>query len=562
LKHSHPLSGLIFGLCALAASCGSAPDASGDAGLSGLEPKPGKLLGLISEEPAKAFALAYKHFRDPQSPRREEAQQAMTEALRRLEDWAAHPDGREERALTARISLERVAASEAGAGLLSPDWDRGPSQAELRDALAAKAEKSGQGLVADILRGTRTGAEPAAGGLRGSMEDRLKGVCTIWVNRGLKVESHVAVPDRVIGSGFFIDEQGHLLTNYHVIASEVDPEYEGYSRLYVRLSTDTSERIPAKVVGWDEALDLALLKAPLKPEYVFDIAEHPGLSPGDRIYAIGSPVGLESTVTAGIVSAVGRNVISLGDALQVDVAVNPGNSGGPLLDENGVLAGIIFAGLLDYQGLNFALPTRWIIAALPSLYAGGRAVHGYLGLAAANIDGAIELSYAVNGSGARDAGIQNGQRLISVDGLSFSKAEEVRAYTMGLRPGSLALVTTESVEGRQERFVDVRTRPYLPLEAGINSDSKEMLFPPLFGMEVERIKQDIFTKSYRVARVYKGGVADEAGLSVDDPFVLKDWKYDQKNKVLIIQLYVKRQKKGFLETIMQIPAAIEYPILF
>jgi hypothetical protein len=89
-----------------------------------------------------------------------------------------------------------------------------------------------------------------------------------------------------------------------------------------------------------------------------------------------------------------------------------------------------------------------------------------------------------------------------------------------------------------------------------------MLFPPLFGMEVERIKQDIFTKSYRVARVYKGGVADEAGLSVDDPFVLKDWKYDQKNKVLIIQLYVKRQKKGFLETIMQIPAAIEYPILF
>lgn len=98
----------------------------------------------------------------------------------------------------------------------------------------------------------------------------ISGTVTILVDRGIKVEKGVGFADRVIGSGFFIDKRGYILTNHHVIESEVDPKYKGYSRLFIRLSeSPAGERIPAKVVGYDKTLDLALIKTEITPEYVF-----------------------------------------------------------------------------------------------------------------------------------------------------------------------------------------------------------------------------------------------------------------------------------------------------
>ena len=78
----------------------------------------------------------------------------------------------------------------------------------------------------------------------------IKGTVTVWVDRGLRIENGVGYADRVIGSGFFIDPRGYFITNYHVIQSEVDPKYEGYSRLYIKLPGDSDTRVPAKVIGW------------------------------------------------------------------------------------------------------------------------------------------------------------------------------------------------------------------------------------------------------------------------------------------------------------------------
>ncbi len=117
---------------------------------------------------------------------------------------------------------------------------------------------------------------------RASFATMLKGTATIWVNRGVKIEKGVGYPDRVIGSGFFIDPRGYLLTNHHVIASEVDPAYEGFSRLFLRLSDDPTARIPAKVVGWDPVLDLALVKVEIVPGYVFSGSSSVAVEPGDR----------------------------------------------------------------------------------------------------------------------------------------------------------------------------------------------------------------------------------------------------------------------------------------
>ena len=97
----------------------------------------------------------------------------------------------------------------------------------------------------------------------------LSGTVTIWVNRGIVIENGVGFPDRVIGSGFFVDPRGYLLTNHHVIASEVDPEYEGFSRLFVKLPGRPDERLPARVIGYDRVFDLALLKVEYDAPFVF-----------------------------------------------------------------------------------------------------------------------------------------------------------------------------------------------------------------------------------------------------------------------------------------------------
>ena len=118
------------------------------------------------------------------------------------------------------------------------------SMGENREALArVAAEKTERGLVlnegSDDLLNKKI-----------SMEDLIRGTVTVWVDKGLRLEGRVGYPDQVIGSGFFIDKNGYILTNYHVIESEVDPEYQGHSKLFIKLSDDRGEKIPARVVGW------------------------------------------------------------------------------------------------------------------------------------------------------------------------------------------------------------------------------------------------------------------------------------------------------------------------
>jgi len=162
------------------------------------------------------------------------------------------------------------------------------------------------------------------------LADAVSSVVTVYVDRGFKVEGGYSVPDRVLGTAFQISE-GLYLTNYHVVQSEIDPTYKGYSRISIRPSDNPQIRVPSKVLGWDEELDLALIQS----------AEHarstvmlppPGMRfhAGDRVFAVGSPIGLENSITAGVVSSLSRKIISFGEAAQIDVPVNQGNSGSPL----------------------------------------------------------------------------------------------------------------------------------------------------------------------------------------------------------------------------------------
>jgi S1-C subfamily serine protease len=397
---------------------------------------------------------------------------------------------------------------------------------------------------------------------RDSVKQMSKGVVTVRVDRGMKIEQGVGVPDRVLGSAFFVDPAGYLLTNYHVIESEVDPKYEGYSRVGIRIAEDPEARIAAKVIGWDRILDLALLKVDMAPAYVFSLSDDERLAPGDKILAIGSPVGLESTVTSGIVSAVGRKLLQEGETIQVDAALNPGNSGGPLIDEEGQAAGIVFAGLPQYQNLNFAIPSSWALRVLPDLFRGGEVKRAWLGLSLAETRGSLEVVYRHP----RVAeGIEGGDRISSIGGSPVKDIQGAQALLSGREPGGLISIALAGPRAGGGAAGGTRTllrrlgeRPFSPIEDAFALDRHDRLLAPLFGMEAEKQAGTLLEpEAYSVVRVWPGTIADEAGLSENDPFALRRFFLDEESRAAVIQIRVKKRKAGFLESLLQIPAPLE-----
>jgi len=178
---------------------------------------------------------------------------------------------------------------------------------------------------------------------------------------------------RGVGSGFFISEDGYLLTNHHVVEDATD--------IFVTL-TDARE-FKAKVIGSDKRTDVALLKVEAKSMPFLPIGSAKLLKKGQWVMAIGSPFGLESTVTSGIVSALGRETGDYLPFIQTDVAVNPGNSGGPLLNLKGEVVGInaqIVSRSGGFMGISLAIPIEEAMSVVDQLRASGSVTRGRIGV--------------------------------------------------------------------------------------------------------------------------------------------------------------------------------------
>jgi len=419
------------------------------------------------------------------------------------------------------------------------------------------AEKAGGRNIPARLRDYASGRDSAA--------EMIKGVATVLVDRGVRIEKGMGIPDRVLGSAFFIDASGFLITNYHVIASEVDPKYKGYSRMYIRMGDSTSSRIPARVIGWDKALDLALIKTEMESEYVFSVVDRVIPRVGDTVLAMGSPVGLEKTVTSGIVSALGRRLLQIGDVIQIDAAVNSGNSGGPVVDNEGRLVGIVFAGIPQYQGLNFAVPAERLAAALPAMMNGGKSQRSWLGVTLCETYSGAEIIYTAPNTPSFLHNVTEGSVIRTVNGSLITAPQgglipALQSAVFQSVPGELVAIETVDQNGIiKKHIIMAAVRPDLPLLDAAKIDKRERIAAPLYGMILTPLQSGFFSSNFRVDKVVRGSVSDEAGISENDPVTIKKLRIMENEGYALIDITVKKRRMGYLETNMQLPTWLDSP---
>jgi serine protease Do len=281
-------------------------------------------------------------------------------------------------------------------------------------------------------------------------------------------------PQRSLGSGFLISEDGYIITNNHVIGNA--------GTITVRLSGPHEEEYAATVVGTDERTDLALLKIdPSNSLSPVPLGESADLRVGDWVVAIGNPFGLEQTVTAGIVSAKGR-VLGAGpydDFIQTDASINPGNSGGPLLNQKGEVVGIntaIFSRSGGNIGIGFATPIDLAKPIVAQLRETGTVTRGWLGVAIQEVTPALAQSLGLEeprgalvaevtpGGPAAEAGIERGDVITAFAGTPITDAHELPALVARTPVGKTVEVTV--LRGGQEETIPVMLGKLAEQQAG------------------------------------------------------------------------------------------------
>jgi S1-C subfamily serine protease len=289
---------------------------------------------------------------------------------------------------------------------------------------------------------------------------------------------------RAQGSGFVYDDAGHVVTNQHVV--------DGADSISVRFWNGATYR--ATLVGTDPSTDLAVVKvdAPSSLLHPLALGDSSGVEVGEGVVAIGSPFGLEETVTAGIVSAVHRqmtapNNFTITDSIQTDAAINHGNSGGPLLDLAGKVIGVnaqIESDSGDNAGVGFAIPSNTVRSIVSQLVSSGDVRHAYLGVAVATIPASIasqlkipagvEVTEVRSGTPADKAGLHaatgsspvagqgyptGGDVITAIDGTKVTEAAELQSAIDAKRPGDTVSITYVRDGKTKTIRVTLATRP-------------------------------------------------------------------------------------------------------
>jgi serine protease Do len=344
------------------------------------------------------------------------------------------------------------------------------------------------------------------------------------------------VPDKQwehsLGSGVIVSSDGYLLTNNHVIDSATD----------ITVTLSDKRELKAKVVGADPKTDIAVLKVDAKDLYALPLADSSKARVGDVVLAMGNPFGLGQTVTMGIISAKGRAGLGIEDYedfIQTDAAVNPGNSGGPLIDTHGDLIAINTAILSGRsggnQGVGFAVPSNMARNVMNQVREHGKVVRGYLGVLPENITPAmgnalhlsdtrgVLIGDVTAGTPAASAGIQRGDVIVEMDNQKITESNQLRLAVADKAPGDT--VHLKLLRNGVEQTVAVKLGEQPPSKeqreesgaSGSASNARD-------GVSVENLDADTLrelnlppmTKGVVVVDVADGSPAAVAGLRSGD----------------------------------------------
>jgi S1-C subfamily serine protease len=292
--------------------------------------------------------------------------------------------------------------------------------------------------------------------------------------------------ETIVGSGVIVERDGQILTNAHVV--------DGAASLTITL--DSGTKVPARIVGLDTVLDLALVRAEAAgPLPAARLGDSSAIKVGDEVVAIGNPIGLDQTMTRGIVSGLNRVLPGVSDEamIQTDAPINPGNSGGPLVDRCGQVIGINTLISEDAQSIGFAVPINAARGVLRELREAGRVVRPWLGMQGRAVEAAlgtvvrmpITPGYLVevvfDGSPAEQAGVRGGNLAVVVQGEEYLLGGDILTAIQGtavrthqdyvarvraLTPGQRVRLTLVRDGHPRELILTVGERPRLPTDLG------------------------------------------------------------------------------------------------
>ena len=335
-----------------------------------------------------------------------------------------------------------------------------------------------------------------------------------------------------LGSGFIISEDGYILTNHHVIA--------GADEVIVRMSN--RKEYVAEVIGSDQASDVAVLKEDASNLPVLEYGDSDELKVGEWVLAIGSPFGFDASVTAGIVSAKGRNLPTDNYVpfIQTDVAINPGNSGGPLFNLEGEVVGInsqIYSRTGGFMGLSFAIPIELAVDIATQIKETGTVSRGWLGVLIQEVTRELAESFGMENphgalvskvldeSPAADAGLQVGDVIVEFNGRTVTRSSALPPLVGRAKVGVEADVTVIRDKRRQKIGVKIAQLPtsitqaaYTPADDPAES-ALGMKVEPLDSAARKRLKIE---SGVQVSEVDDLGPASDAGIIKGDVITMID----------------------------------------
>ena len=337
-----------------------------------------------------------------------------------------------------------------------------------------------------------------------------------------------------LGSGFIISDDGYILTNHHVIA--------GADEVIVRMSN--RKEFVAKIIGSDEASDVAVLKVEAEKLPVLEFGDSDELKVGEWVLAIGSPFGFDHSVTAGIVSAKGRSLPSDNYVpfIQTDVAINPGNSGGPLFNLDGEVIGInsqIYSRTGGFMGLSFAIPIEMAVDVANQIKETGTVSRGWLGVLIQEVTRELAESFGMDDphgalvakvlddSPAAAAGLEVGDVIVEFNGKKVIRSSSLPPLVGRAKVGKQAQVTVIRNKRRQEIGVQIAELPGAITQAAYTPEEDKVIEESALGMKVEALGSEARKRlkieaGVQVVDVDDAGPANDAGIMKGDVITMID----------------------------------------